>query len=135
MVDQVSPEQCFAALLDDPAAELVDVRTDAEWQYVGLPDLREAGKQVVLISWQYFPSGNVNARFVEELRDAGLAADAKLYFLCRSGVRSDAAAEAARAGGFRHCFNVAQGFEGQPDAMGHRGVVNGWQAAGLPWRQ
>jgi rhodanese-related sulfurtransferase len=135
MVYNVSPKQSFAALLADPQAQLVDVRTDAEWQYVGIPDLREAGKQAVLISWQYFPSGNINPRFVEELRDAGLSPDTTIYFLCRSGVRSLAAAELAEASGFARCFNVAEGFEGHVDAQGHRGTQDGWKAAGLPWRQ
>ncbi len=135
MVDNVSPKQSFAALTSDQQAQLIDVRTDAEWQYVGIPDLREAGKQAVLVSWQYFPSGNVNAQFVEELRDAGLQEDAKLYFICRSGVRSKAAAEQALAAGYKHCFNVAEGFEGHHDAHGHRGTVTGWKADGLPWRQ
>jgi rhodanese-related sulfurtransferase len=135
MVDNVSPKQSFEALLADPEAQLVDVRTDAEWQYVGIADLRDAGKQAVLISWQYFPSGNINPRFVDELQDAELSPDTKLYFLCRSGVRSLAAAKAAEAAGFRHCFNVAGGFEGHPDSQGHRGTQDGWKAAGLPWRQ
>jgi rhodanese-related sulfurtransferase len=135
MVENVSPKQSFTALLADPDAQLIDVRTDAEWQYVGIPDLRQAGKKAVLISWQYFPSGNVNAGFVDELRDAGLTPDTKLYFLCRSGVRSLAAAEAAEAAGFAACFNVAEGFEGHHDSEGHRGTVSGWKAEGLPWRQ
>ena len=135
MVDHVSPKQAWDALLTDPEAQLVDVRTDAEWQYVGLPDLRPAGKQVVLVSWQYFPTGNVNAGFVDELRDAGLKPGHRLLFLCRSGVRSMAAAQAAEAAGFSMCLNVAEGFEGHPDAHGHRGAVSGWKADGLPWRQ
>ena len=61
---------------------------------MGLPDLRPAGKQAVLVSWQYFPSGNINPNFVEELRDAGLVPTQALFFLCRSGVRSLAAAQA-----------------------------------------
>jgi rhodanese-related sulfurtransferase len=135
MVANVSPKQGWEALLADPDAQLIDVRTDAEWQYVGIPDLREAGKQAVLVSWQYFPSGNVNANFVEELRDAGLSPGEKLYFLCRSGVRSLAAARAAEAAGFASCFNVTEGFEGHPDEQGHRGALAGWKAEGLPWRQ
>ncbi len=135
MIDHVLPKQAWDALLADPDAQLVDVRTDAEWQYVGLPDLRRAGKQAVLVSWQYFPSGNVNPDFVDELRDSGLTPDQKLYFICRSGVRSLAAAQAAEAAGFGTCFNVAHGFEGNPDGQGHRGTVSGWKADGLPWRQ
>jgi len=135
MVENVSPKDSFAALAADRNAQLVDVRTDAEWQYVGIPDLRPLGKQAVLVSWQYFPSGNVNARFVEELRDAGLEPSQPLYFLCRSGVRSMAAARAAAAAGFAAVYNVADGFEGPPDARGHRGSVAGWKADDLPWRQ
>jgi rhodanese-related sulfurtransferase len=135
MVENVTPKDTFEALAADPDAQLVDVRTDAEWQYVGLPDLRGLGKRAVLISWQYFPSGNVNPSFVEELRDAGLDPGQKLYFLCRSGVRSLAAAQAAEAAGFAHAFNIAHGFEGPPDAAGHRGRLAGWKADALPWRQ
>jgi rhodanese-related sulfurtransferase len=77
----------------------------------------------------------VNASFVEELRDAGLEPSQPLYFLCRSGVRSAAAARAAAAAGFATVYNVADGFEGPPDARGHRGQVAGWKADDLPWRQ
>lgn len=135
MVDNITPKQAWDALLTDPEAQLVDVRTDAEWQYVGLPDLRPAGKQAVLVSWQYFPSGNINPGFVDELRDAGLSPRHRLLFLCRSGVRSLSAAQAAEAAGFTTCLNVAHGFEGHPDAHGHRGAQAGWKAEGLPWRQ
>jgi len=135
MVEEVSARQAWEALASDPAAQLVDCRTDAEWQYVGIPDLRPAGKQVVLVSWQYFPSGNVNTAFVDELRDAGLEAAHPIYFLCRSGARSLAAALAARAEGFGRVFNVVDGFEGPHDAQGHRGLLAGWKASGLPWRQ
>ncbi len=135
MVDNVSARIAWEKLNADPQAQLVDVRTDAEWQYVGIPDLRPAGKQAVLVSWQYFPSGNVNPAFVDELRDAGLEPGHALYFLCRSGVRSLAAAQVAREEGFATVFNIAEGFEGPHDAQGHRGHVAGWKADGLPWRQ
>jgi rhodanese-related sulfurtransferase len=135
MVKDVSPQEAWEALISDPAAHLVDVRTDAEWQYVGIPDLRRAGKQAVLVSWQYFPSGNINPSFVEELRDAGVEPGHTVYFLCRSGVRSMAAAQAALAEGYGTVLNIAQGFEGPHDAEGHRGAVAGWKADGLPWRQ
>ncbi len=135
MVQDVSAQRAWEALTGEPDAYLVDCRTDAEWQYVGVPDLRRAHKQVVLVSWQYFPSGNVNRSFVAELRDAGLEAGHQIYFLCRSGVRSLAAAEAAQSEGFARVFNVADGFEGPHDQAGHRGAIAGWKAAGLPWRQ
>ena len=135
MVEIVTPKQAWEKLAADPEAQLVDVRTDAEWQYVGLPDLRPVGRQAVLVSWQYYPSGRVNPGFVDELRQAGLQPSHSLYFLCRSGVRSMAAAQAAESAGFGACSNVAYGFEGHPDGLGHRGTVSGWKADGLPWCQ
>jgi rhodanese-related sulfurtransferase len=135
MVEDVSPTDTYAALRDDPMAFLVDVRTDAEWSFVGLPDLSEAGKQPVLIPWQVYPSMQVNAGFLDALKQAGATPEHGIYFLCRSGARSRAAAQAAIGAGYARSFNIADGFEGPPDAEGHRGTVAGWKAEGLPWRQ
>jgi rhodanese-related sulfurtransferase len=135
MVENISPSQVWQVLQQDPQAQLVDVRTDAEWTYVGLTDLSAAGKQPVLIPWQIFPKMEVNAGFVDQLRQAGFTPEHHIYFLCRSGVRSLAAANAALEAGFSNVFNVADGFEGNPDAEGHRGRLAGWKASGLPWRQ
>ncbi len=135
MIENVAPTQVWTALRTDKQAQVVDVRTDAEWTYVGLPDLAEADKQPVLIPWQLFPSMQVNGGFVDQMRKAGLTPDHKIYFLCRSGVRSLAAAQAAQAAGFPHAYNITDGFEGPPDEDGHRGTVAGWKAEALPWRQ
>ena len=135
MVENIPPPQVWQALRENPQAQLVDVRTDAEWTYVGLTDLSAAGKQPVLIPWQVFPKMEVNTGFVEQLRQAGFTPEHHIYFLCRSGVRSLAAAQAALAAGFAHVFNVADGFEGNPNGDGHRGRIAGWKAAGMPWRQ
>ncbi|ONG59052.1 sulfurtransferase [Pseudoroseomonas deserti] len=134
-VDDITPRATWDALRADPDAALIDVRTNAEWNFVGFPDLSEAGKEPLMISWQVFPSMQVNAAFVDHLRKAGLTPLNKLYFLCRSGARSLAAAQAAQAAGFAHSFNISDGFEGPPDAEGHRGQVAGWKAEGLAWRQ
>lgn len=135
MVPNVPPTQTWEAIQADPRAQLVDVRTDAEWNFVGIPDLSAAGKQPVLIAWQVYPAMERNQSFEDELRAAGFTPDHHIYFLCRSGVRSLAAAQAAQAAGFPHAYNVADGFEGPPDAEGHRGQRAGWKADGLPWRQ
>ncbi|MGI4810414.1 MAG: rhodanese-like domain-containing protein, partial [Janthinobacterium lividum] len=119
MVENVSPVAVYEALKSDKSARLVDVRTDAEWAFVGLPDLSETGQDPVLIPWQVFPTMQVNGGFVDHLRKAGLTPEHKVYFLCRSGVRSVAAAQAAAAGGFGQVFNIADGFEGPPDEDGH----------------
>lgn len=135
MVENVAPTQTWEALKSDASARLVDVRTDAEWNFVGVPDLSPAGKQTVLIPWQVYPTMQRNGGFEDDLKQAGLTADNTLYFICRSGARSMAAAQAALAAGFPHVFNVADGFEGPPDAEGHRGGMAGWKADNLPWRQ
>ena len=135
MIENVAPTQVWQALGTDSQAQLVDVRTDAEWTYVGLPDLTETGKQPLLIPWQKFPSGELNAGFTDQMKQAGLTPSHKIYFLCRSGVRSLAAAQAAQAAGFPHAYNITDGFEGPPDEDGHRGTIAGWKADALPWRQ
>jgi rhodanese-related sulfurtransferase len=134
-VPDISSTETYAALQSDPEAVLIDVRTDAEWNFVGLPDLSDLLKNPLLIPWQLYPTMQVNGAFAEHLRKAGLTPANKLYFICRSGARSLAAAQAAQASGFPHAFNVADGFEGPMDRQGHRGTVAGWKAAGLPWRQ
>jgi rhodanese-related sulfurtransferase len=131
----VDPAAAYAVLTEREDAVLVDVRTTAEWRYVGGPDLSALGRAVVQIEWSRFPDGARNAAFVDELAAAGVAKDAPVLFLCRSGVRSVAAAEAATTAGWTSAYNVLQGFEGNPDGAGHRGSTGGWKVAGLPWRQ
>ncbi len=131
----VSPQQAYEAIKRDSKAALVDCRTQAEWSFVGLPDLRAAGRQPVLVEWQIYPSMARNPGFVAHVARAGIEKGQPLYFICRSGARSRAAAVAMTAAGFGPCYNVAGGFEGNRDAEGHRGTVEGWKAAGCPWRQ
>jgi rhodanese-related sulfurtransferase len=130
----VTPEQAWAALRDDPEAVLVDVRTSAEWAYVGLPDLGPIGKEVVRVEWQRFPDGALNESFLDDLEAAGVGRQQPIFFICRSGVRSAAAALAATEAGWATSHNVAEGFEGPHDAQHHR-TVSGWKVAGLPWVQ
>ena len=131
----VTAQEAWDALSENKRAQLVDVRTRPEWSYVGLPRLDAIGKKPLLISWQRFPAMDLNPSFAEELAAAGLPKDAPLYFICRSGARSRAAAEAMTARGYRQCFNVADGFEGPRDGDGRRGVLAGWKASDLPWTQ
>lgn len=135
MVQNVPPTQAWEALREDSTAQLVDVRTDAEWNFIGVPDLNAAGKRAVLIPWQLYPTMQKNRSFIEDLNKVGLTPDHKLYFICRSGARSMLAAEAAQEAGFKNVFNVVNGFEGPQDADGHRGQTAGWKADGLPWVQ
>jgi rhodanese-related sulfurtransferase len=131
--------EAWDVLSSDAKAQLVDVRTLAEWNFVGLPDMASLGRPVHCIEWQSFPTMQANPDFVSDTSKAVLAAgadrDAPLLFICRSGARSRAAAMAMTGAGFTKALNVAGGFEGDLDGMRHRGQVNGWKAAGLPWKQ
>jgi rhodanese-related sulfurtransferase len=133
------PEEAWNALSGEPGAVLVDVRTTAEWNYVGLPDLSTVGAPLYRVEWQSFPSGGVNPEFAAtldaELKKAGTPKDAPIFFICRSGARSASAAKAMTDAGYARCYNVAGGFEGGRDAEGHRGAIEGWKAVGLPWVQ
>lgn len=131
----VMPSEAWKILESDEDAALVDVRTLAEWTFVGVPDLSELGKQLVTIEWQTYPSMEANANFTTQLAEAGVPKDAPVMFLCRSGQRSRAAAIAATQAGFETCYNVSEGFEGGMDDAHHRGTVGGWKVAGLPWGQ
>jgi len=135
----ISPQQAWEHLAADPNVQIVDVRTVAEWNFVGLPDLSALGRRVHCVEWQGFPSGAQNPSFAAQaaqaVLNAGAAQDTPVLLLCRSGARSRAAAIALAAAGFTQAFNIAGGFEGDPDPEGHRGTINGWKAAGLPWRQ
>lgn len=130
----VLPADAWAVLAADPTAALVDCRTEAEWSFVGTPDLSAIGKQTVLVEWLSYPDGDVDPRFVERLIEHGLSPEAPVYFLCRSGARSEAAAIAATAASFRRAHNVAEGFEGPRGPDGRR-TVSGWKVDDLPWRQ
>lgn len=141
IVDEVDPAAAYRLLETDSSIALVDVRTRAEWAFVGVPDVSGTGRPLWLVEWARFPAMTQNPAFLEELgTQMGGAAPERLLFLCRSGARSMAAAQAvagalAERGLEAHCTNVAEGFEGDLDAEGRRGRQNGWKARGLPWRQ
>lgn len=122
------PGEAYALLQQAPGAKLVDVRTRAEWDYVG----RVPG--AVQIEWQSYPGGQINSDFLTDLQ-AQVDRQAPVMFICRSGARSHAAAAAAAAAGYTQAFNVLEGFEGDKDQNQHRNSVGGWRVAGLPWIQ
>ena len=131
--------ECWKLLGESDNAILVDVRTVAEWSFVGLPLLAAGMRDIILQQWQMFPEMNLDVQFVDRLTDklaeAGADTETVLCFLCRSGVRSLSAAQAMAAAGYAQSYNISGGFEGDPDENGHRGKRNGWKAEGLPWRQ
>ena len=122
------PTEALTFLQENSDARLVDVRSKAEWSWVG----RIPG--AVEIEWLVFPSMQANPDFLEHL-SLKVPKESPVMFICRSGVRSNQAAIAALESGYKNCFNVLEGFEGDKDSNGHRGVQGGWKAAGLPWVQ
>ena len=136
---ECSVSECYEMLAKESAAVLVDVRTKAEWTYVGVPDLSELGKSPIFVEWQVYPAMDVNAQFVDELRTEFGRREVKqetpIFFLCRSGVRSMSAASLMTSIGYVRCLNVLGGFEGPIDENKHRGGKSGWKAADLPWLQ
>lgn len=128
-------KEAWDLLASNSAAVLVDVRTDAEWSFVGVPDLSQISKSPILLQWLSFPDSSVNEQFGEQLEAKVVNKDTPLLFLCRSGARSAAAARLVTSRGFTQCFNISDGFEGDPDGERHRSTSNGWKFSGLPWTQ
>lgn len=126
----LTSEQAWQRIADDGAV-LVDVRTEAEWRFVGVPDLTSVGAELVCIEWVDL-DGRPNPAFTAQVVEA--TRGRPVIFLCRSGQRSTAAARAVTAANAGPAYNVSDGFEGPLDGAGHRGGI-GWRAAGLPWRQ
>lgn len=122
----VTPKEAYALM--EAGAVLVDVRTKAEVYWVG----RIPGS--VLVEWNSYPEVARNPLFLEELAQS-VAKDTPIVFLCRSGHRSHYAASVATQAGWRECYNILEGFEGDRDAREHRSSINGWRVAGLPWVQ
>ncbi|KUI27413.1 sulfurtransferase [Mycobacterium sp. IS-1742] len=130
----ITPEEAWQLLDGDPNAVLVDVRTDAEWRFVGVPDLSSLSRDAVFIEWNR-TDGARNEGFVDDLKAAGITpGERPVVFLCRSGNRSIGAAEAATEAGIGPSYNILDGFEGDLDEQKHRGRT-GWKAVGLPWKQ
>ena len=113
--------------LQSGEAVLVDVRTDAEREWVG----KVPG--AIAVAWKQWPGMAANPNFDEQL-GAAVPEGKKVVLLCRSGVRSVAAAQRAAGLGIE-AYNILEGFEGDVDANGQRGRLSGWRKRGLPWNQ
>ncbi|MCB6184113.1 rhodanese-like domain-containing protein [Leeia sp. TBRC 13508] len=124
----VEPKEAHQLLHALPNIKIVDVRTSAEWNFVGrVPSAVE-------IEWKTFPGMVPNPHFLEQLKRQ-VDAENIVLFLCRTGARSHDAAALAQQHGYSAAYNILEGFEGDKDSEGHRGKVNGWKAHQLPWIQ
>ncbi|MEM1020200.1 MAG: rhodanese-like domain-containing protein [Sphingomonadales bacterium] len=130
----LSAQDSWDVLNADETSILIDVRTTAEWNLVGIPDLSTLSKEPLFLEWQSYPTMAINQDFIAQVK-AKADEGQTILCLCRSGARSAAAATALTAAGFSTVYNIAEGFEGNPNALGQRGQTGGWKAANLPWRQ
>lgn len=140
-VKEISPKESYERLKNDNCV-LIDVRTDAEFVFVGQVDLANIGGKSAIVPWKIFPAMSLNPRFQVNL-DKELqkffpdqdAKDLELIFMCRSGARSFEAAAYLSQLGYKNCYNLTSGFEGDANDKGHRSTINGWKAENLPWKQ
>ncbi len=131
----ISPADALGKLQANEKAQLIDVRSQPEWTFAGLPDLSSLNKRTVTLSWKFYPTFERNTQFIEQLQAIVPDKDTPLFFLCKTGGRSTDAAIAATEAGYTTCYNIAGGFEGDANAANQRGRINGWKAANLPWEQ
>lgn len=123
----LAPDEALRLFQEYPGAKLVDIRTNEELALIGhVPG-------AIGIQWRLFQDWELNPRFLRDIKKTFLPAD-MILLLCRSGVRSREAAELLVSEGFRNCFNILEGFEGDKNEVGQR-VIAGWKVRGLPWSQ
>jgi rhodanese-related sulfurtransferase len=123
----VKPDEAWTLLQGEPRARLLDIRSKEEWNLVGrIPGAIE-------IELKRFPAWVDNPDFLPKAKQA-LSPDDLVLLICRSGARSHKAAEQLTEDGYKNCFNVLEGFEGERNEKSQR-LVNGWRVRGLPWSQ
>ena len=127
----ITPSDAYALLQAQQDVILVDVRTNAERDWVGKVDIQP--DQHFAIQWNLYPGGSANPDFMAQLQAVAPEKNQVILFLCRSGVRSRHAAKLATENGYTDCYDILQGFEGDKDNAGHRKTVGGWCQQGLPW--
>lgn len=141
MVEQVNPKTAFDILKNDENSVLIDVRTEAEFVFVGVVEDSQLKNKAILLPWLIYPNMSENNEFANKIEENIEAIfgqknkNARLYFICKTGGRSNMAAQFMKNIGYDNCFNIANGFEGEQDQNKHRSNINGWRAEGLPWRQ
>ena len=128
-MENLDPKQSWALLQENPAAVMVDVRTAIEHSFVGHPP------ESIHIAWKEFPGMQLNEQFVDQVAEKVTDKSTPVLLLCRSGVRSVAAAKELEKAGYQTVINILEGFEGALDDAKHRGNIDGWRFHGLPWEQ
>ena len=132
---EINSYDCFDILKKNIQTHLIDVRTQSEWEFVGVPDLTPINKKTFFISWNLYPDMRINENFGTEILHSKIKKDDTIFLICRSGRRSLEAAQYLNKLGYKNCYNVFDGFEGNKDLNNHRSKLNGWKYNKLPWKQ
>jgi rhodanese-related sulfurtransferase len=135
----VTPQEAWEILKNEKNAVLLDVRSAAEWKFIGIPDLASIDKDVTAIEWKNYPGAGdsmiENTDFIDQVKSICPNPDTKILSLCRSGQRSISTSIVLTNEGFNQCYNVKEGFEGDMNDDKHRGQTGGWKVRGLAWKQ
>lgn len=131
----INSKDAFEILANVENSLLVDVRTDDEWKFIGETDLSSIDKESIKISWIFIPEMNLNKNFIQDLAEQVDDKNSRLLFLCKSGGRSKEAAIAAFASGYKYCYNIEDGFEGNKNLSVLSKSSNGWKENSLPWKR
>ncbi len=128
------PKMAVEKLQNNPQALFVDVRSKAEYKYVGYPE------NSILIPWIDDPDWEPNPvafsdSVMQELDGRENLLNTEIILICRSGYRSNEALKCLENKGFTQVSHIASGFEGDLDENDHRGNLNGWRHDGMPWSQ
>lgn len=135
MITNISSTQAWEMLSTNKTAELIDVRTQEEWKFTGIPNLKPIKKTAILLSWQEYPDMKTNRNFISTINNIFMNKNTPILLLCRSGYRSHQAALSIFAEGYSNCYNIIDGFEGKIDHNSHRNCTEGWKYEDLPWLQ
>ena len=134
-VKNITSIECFKELSEISNSYLIDVRTEPEWKFIGVPDLSSLNKKTVFISWHMYPEMKINSHFENKINESNIKKNDKLFLICRSGSRSFHSSQFLTLCGYKRCYNVLDGFEGVKNTLSQRSSINGWKYNNLPWKQ
>jgi|TARA_B100002003_G_C13954373_1_gene462575 rhodanese-related sulfurtransferase len=134
-VQNITSVECYNKLSEISISYLIDVRTKPEWELIGVPDLSSLNKKTIFIAWNEYPEMNINKNFIDQVAGVNIEKNDNIFLLCRSGRRSFHAAMYLVSCGYKHSYNVSDGFEGDKNELNQRSTINGWKYNNLPWQQ
>ena len=144
LIEECEPPFVYDKLVQDNSCYLIDVRSEPEWSFVGIPDSKNMKNEVIFCEWSFYPLMNRNPNFESEIfSKLNFEQTKNLFFICRSGSRSFHAANSIQFHINKklelkdkiNCVNVKFGFEGDLSNENRRGNLNGWKFSDLPWKQ